>query len=419
MMHQQHIHPSMRQAPFVQEHSAQVINSLPTQSREAESYLEDTSSISLNNISNVATPGTDISGVSAISRDSQASSTGTIPDFPAPQTMPSMKQSGLGPPPSARRGPPSFYSVNSAVTPITEETPKMPGAFDPSTSYLADKTPEYRGRREQSPTFFDAGLSDDEDAHIEQGIVRSASMGRRAKPAMVSHQNRNSDKTAEGGVLGKTRALMGAGMIGGGSAASKSQLAAAIQAGQAKEAPPIPTVLHTGPEYRDTRWPSFGGDSPIENKELDMMSSSSESTLTPTPGDHEPIKLAPLAPVAVAGGAGARHLSPSPSAQSLRSTGLGPGKEKDGLTAIGEIQYNRNSAIRRPPKLNLNAMRDAEARGSLTSLPDLIRRATKLASMMGEGKRPASRLNLNDFPLEGSEKGSLGMYSLQIGRAHV
>lgn len=408
MMNQQQVHPSMRQAPFVQEQSGQIINGHHgSQSREAESYLDASSSMS--NMSNMATPGTDISGTS---RESEASSTGTIPEFPAPMPA-TMKPSGLGPPPSARRGPPGLYSGNLAVTPITEETARVQ-AFDPTTSYLADKTPEESGRREQSPTFFDAGMSDDDDAHIEQGIVRSASMGRRRKPTMVSHQNRNSDKTQEGGVLGKTRALMGAGLIAGAGAnspvASKSQLAQAIQAGQQKEQPPpIPTIVH--PAYRGKekpQWPTFGGeDSPIENKELDLMSSDSGSTLaTPTPGEHEMKKLAP---VAVA--AGARHLTPSPGAQSFRNSGLGPGKEKDGLTALGEIQYNRHSAIRRPPKLNLNAVRDAEARGSLTSLPDLIRRATKLASMMNEGKRPASRLNnLNDFPMEHSEKGSLGSY---------
>lgn len=410
MMHQQQAHPSMRQAPFVQEQSGQIINGHPDQgsrSREAESYLDANSSTS--NVSNMATPGTDISGTS---HESQASSTGTIPDFPAP--MPAVvKPSALGPPPSARRGPPSLYSANLAVTPITEETPRAP-AFDPTTSYLADKTPDESGRREQSPTFFDAGASDDDDAHIEQGIVRSASMGRRRKPTMVSHQNRNSDKTQEGGVLGKTRALMGAGLIAGAGtnspAASKTQLAQAIQAGQQKEQPPpIPTIVH--PAYREKekpQWPTFGGDdSPTENKELDLMSSDSGSTLaTPTPGEHE---MKQLAPVAVA--ARARHLSPSPGPQPFGNSGLGPGKEKDGLTALGEIQYNRHSAIRRPPKLNLNAVRDAEARGSLTSLPDLIRRATKLASMMNEGKRPASRLNgLNDFPMENSEKGSLGSY---------
>ncbi|KAK8073779.1 hypothetical protein PG994_004678 [Apiospora phragmitis] len=56
------------------------------------------------------------------------------------------------------------------------------------------------------------------------------------------------------------------------------------------------------------------------------------------------------------------------------------------------------SAIRRPPRLDMNAVRDAESRGSLTSLPDLIRRATRLASMIEKGRRPASQFNALDFP---------------------
>lgn len=54
--------------------------------------------------------------------------------------------------------------------------------------------------------------------------------------------------------------------------------------------------------------------------------------------------------------------------------------------------------VRRPPKLDIDAVRNAEARGSLTSLPDLIRRATRLASMIERGKRPASRMDdLTEF----------------------
>lgn len=60
--------------------------------------------------------------------------------------------------------------------------------------------------------------------------------------------------------------------------------------------------------------------------------------------------------------------------------------------------FSRLSAIRRPPKLDIDVIRDAEARGSLTSLPDLIRRATRLAAMIEKGKRPASNLDADDFP---------------------
>lgn len=49
---------------------------------------------------------------------------------------------------------------------------------------------------------------------------------------------------------------------------------------------------------------------------------------------------------------------------------------------------------RRPPRLNVDAVREAEARGSLTSLPDLIRRATRLAANLDRGKT-ASKLGMD------------------------
>lgn len=66
--------------------------------------------------------------------------------------------------------------------------------------------------------------------------------------------------------------------------------------------------------------------------------------------------------------------------------------------ATGSAQpTSRLSAIRRPPRLDMDAVKEAESRGSLTSLPDLIRRATQLASMIDKGKRPGSRLDDLDF----------------------
>ncbi len=64
---------------------------------------------------------------------------------------------------------------------------------------------------------------------------------------------------------------------------------------------------------------------------------------------------------------------------------------------------------RRPPRLNIDAAKEAEARGSLTSLPDLIKRATRLASNLDRGKT-ASRVGMLDVFKEigGSEKGQSG-----------
>jgi hypothetical protein len=105
-----------------------------------------------------------------------------------------------------------------------------------------------------------------------------------------------------------------------------------------------------------------------------------------------------------------------------KGTGRGPAVTADAMlgafaAASGGVEvprpmpaqqpYSRLSAIRRPPKLGLDidAVRDMEARGSMTSLPDLIKRATRLAAMMDRGKRPASRFDNVDWPDEkGFEK---------------
>lgn len=63
-----------------------------------------------------------------------------------------------------------------------------------------------------------------------------------------------------------------------------------------------------------------------------------------------------------------------------RSSKFGMDKELDGK--LGK---------KVPAPINIESVRQAEARGSLTSLPDLIRRATKLAAALEDGQRPASR----------------------------
>lgn len=67
------------------------------------------------------------------------------------------------------------------------------------------------------------------------------------------------------------------------------------------------------------------------------------------------------------------------------------GLERGG--ALGASDDLPPSAVRRPPKLDIDAVRDAESRASLTSLPDLIKRATRLASNLDKG-RTASRLGM-------------------------
>jgi hypothetical protein len=65
---------------------------------------------------------------------------------------------------------------------------------------------------------------------------------------------------------------------------------------------------------------------------------------------------------------------------------------------------DRIPSSRRPARLNIEAVREAESRGSTTSLSELIRRATKLASNLDRGKT-ASRLGMLDMFNAGEKDG--------------
>ncbi|KAJ5397093.1 hypothetical protein N7509_005206 [Penicillium cosmopolitanum] len=84
-----------------------------------------------------------------------------------------------------------------------------------------------------------------------------------------------------------------------------------------------------------------------------------------------------------------RFAHPVPDHMDLyRDTGLE--KEVEALPAAAPTMSDKRPGGRKPPRLDIGAVRNAEARGSLSSLSDLIRRATKLASNLDHG-RTASR----------------------------
>ncbi|KAI8951833.1 hypothetical protein F4801DRAFT_266537 [Xylaria longipes] len=271
--------------------------------------------------------------VTQSSRPSTLSSVGSIPDFPLPvaaSSVPSRRSVNLGPPPSARRGASSFYSTASFVSPIPEESPRIKSY----TSYASSAAiPESFGSlspSSQNDPYFDetiaeeSVISDDAD---DSRLVRSASIGKRGKPSLVT--TKVSDKSSSMPQRPAAKPIQNSPFAGGtgyieGSSSSSSQTTAKNTGGSA---------LTT-----DTMLNAF-----------ESASATDPSTVPRMDPRFKPSKL--------------------------------PG-------------------LRRPPRLDIDAVRAAEARGSLTSLPDLIRRATRLASLMDRGRRPASRLNDLDFPEE-------------------
>ncbi|CAK7232628.1 hypothetical protein SBRCBS47491_008337, partial [Sporothrix bragantina] len=319
------------------------------------------------------------SSASSISRASTISSVGSIPDFPVPvaapvaipvpapvAAMPPPRRSvNLGPPPSARRGASSFYSNASYVSPIPEESPRsrshasfassaaMPDNWGSSSSLAmspnyADATSFYEDIPEESRESSNASGYDDEDGSRsgvgstdgdrdadEKHLVRSASIGKRGKAALVTTP----------GARGDARGPFGEGTAYFDASSSSSAI--------------------TAQTNKATAGSSLTADS--------ILDAYDAATATDPSNPNRRLSVSPQPPFPNVG---------------FNNADFGP-----------ERPYNRLSAIRRPPRLDIEAVRKAEARGSLTSLPDLIRRATRLAASLDRGKRPASRLDeLNMSP---------------------
>jgi hypothetical protein len=264
---------------------------------------------------------------------SEASSLGSIPDFPVP-SIPSNQQArrmpSLGPPPSARRGPSSYYNQMSYVSPIAEESDTRSdalrsrhGSYASSNVFPTNADDFYSNddlfSDDDSTITSERGTispdPDDRRGLVQQSpaLLRQASLGRRTKPSLMTIKSVDSlgDKKAGGkSKADGTKAGVGVLGLGGSMLAPKA---------------------------------AMESQSSLRNMELAAYESEADYPLQD---------------------------------EARQSTFAG------------------RAGSRRPPKLDMDAVRDAEARGSLTSLPELIRRATRLAANLDRGKT-ASRLGLD------------------------
>ncbi|KAI1875973.1 uncharacterized protein JN550_001469 [Neoarthrinium moseri] len=276
---------------------------------------------------------------------SRDSSVGSIPDFPLPVTTPReppRRSVNLGPPPSSRRGNSSFYSTASYVSPIPEESPRtrsyasyassaaIPASFGTTSPGLS--------HNDEHDFYYDDTIAEESvysDDADERGLVRSASIGKRGKPSLVT------TKSSEKGEV-------------------------------------VPIVLPIRPTPKPVQGeqgsPFLDGTGYVDGS---SSSSGAASSQAPAVG----------AALTTDNMLGAFEAASATDPSAVRKATPSP-------------KPFRLSALRRPPRLDIDAVRQAEARGSLTSLPDLIKRATRLAAMMDKGRRPASRFDDLDFPEE-------------------
>ncbi|KAI9731130.1 MAG: hypothetical protein M1834_005323 [Cirrosporium novae-zelandiae] len=326
------------------------------------------------------------------SRVSVGSSVGSIPDFPVPilpvaSLGPPRGSRSLGPPPP-RRGPSSYYSQASYVSPIPEESSdndsRHPRSFASSKAIPsswgsappgADVFKDGQMVTEEDEENYD---SDEEHGNRSSGsienddsttLVRQASLGRRHKPSLRTIKSSNDPNSPS------LKSL-----------ASRKEFTPSRSLAASASASPMPM------KHQDYNESPTGGrlneraTTPDSSSASSGSSSSSLIDVEKIPMMLDPIPKHP------------RAMTPQTYHSNSSLVGLEKSLQPD--TNANMLKHAPSMSdkvrIRKPPRLNIDAVKQAEARGSLTSLPDLIARATRLASNLDRG-RTASRLGLTDL----------------------
>ncbi|CBF76828.1 hypothetical protein AN4767.2 [Aspergillus nidulans FGSC A4] len=266
-------------------------------------------------------------------RKSAASSLGSIPsipDFPPP--LPSQNNAASLAPTAPMR---SGMNRRSSVSPIPEELPDSPTILNkPYTRLTASSWNSEQQESEVLGAYMDNNSEGalESPEHAEVSLVRQASVGTRGKPSLRTISKPSAD-----------------GMVGG--------------AGRTET--PIGQT----------------NDASLKEVAAGLSTRNSFSSGSFKESDIDPEKP----PIVLENDTNAQHSYDN----DMRSVE----KETAALPQRTPTMSEMRPGARRPPRLNINAVREAEARGSLTSLSDLIKRATKLATNLEHG-RTASRNDL-------------------------
>ncbi|OJD27172.1 hypothetical protein ACJ73_01443, partial [Blastomyces percursus] len=266
---------------------------------------------------------------------------------PAAPLPPPRGNPNYHPPPSTRRAGSSYYSSTAFVSPIPEESPETtPRKGD---SYASSKViPSSWGTAPPDsniPRWSDEDFLLHDDDKPTETLVRQASLGKRGKASLRTINKTQSDHSVDSN--------------------QPTNLATDKIANENVVTAPIGMAVSANSKVMK---PAYEGRNILaqpEPRPSDDYASSSDD-------DYEK----PPIPI--------MQFESQPSKPTLKMEGH------------SSNVLPRDNEKRRPPQIDIDAVRRAEARGSLTSLPELIRRATKLASNLDRGKT-ASRLGISDF----------------------
>ena len=329
------------------------------------------------------------------SSTSTSSSMGSIPEFPSIPAMPPMPpmplfqpppRRNLGPPPSARKGGSSYYSQNSFVPPIPEEMSETHSSYASSQVFAeswGDGPPEY---------YMGGGIDEEDEDHSQGGTSgRGSSAG---------------DHDDSSGLVRK-----------GSQGKSHMPVLETVESGDESDRGPRGMRELDWQARQDERWRlgapgtdsigrhDFRGDERLNPQFYSGYESDANFLDSPRAQSPMPNLNAQSQP-----GIHQYFGTPSPRAspidprigQILGHLEKGGALASSGTTTPSRAPSMTEKEMKRPPRLNLEGSKEGPGRGSATSLPELIRRATKLASNLDRGKT-ASRVGMLDL-LNAKEK---------------
>lgn len=319
---------------------------------------------------------------SAYSPTRPSTSSANIPDFPLPTIAPlniQQPRRSLGPPPSARKGSSTYYPQNSFVAPIPEE--------------MSDAHSSYASSHVMPNSWGDGPL----DYYIGGGIQAED------EPNPKSPSTDGS-RTAAGDHDESTKLVTSLSTGKRKQKKSSMQLAGSSQRDPPRKAKRLhPKALTPGARASVVTEETDDGSDHTSGKihPLGLLTPLS-SNASPFPSPSSPLPSLPSIPPY-----SGVHSSADPRVHQIlgnlgKGSAINPGDTGSPSTSTASSKTEK--AAKRPPRLNLSAAKE-ESRASQASLPELIRRATRLASNLDRA-RTASRVGLMDM-LGGSPRSSL------------
>lgn len=377
----------------------------------------------------------------------------------------------LGPPPSARKGPSSYYAHVEPVHPIVEESESarfsnsrtsqassvaipigIPTAYldgresgismAPSSIYPDESPPRpvselrpFKQRMQENNASDYFPPQEDTDPRGESpsnAPVRQASLGKRSKPTLTTVKSgerirqRGSVSSVQSSTLPSQQRRVSEVMGPRAVSEKKDVVSGADRSIDAyeQESPTAPVAPANAlrPNTGDTSFLDSSSESARSQKHSNKVASpdasvravkSKERMGMPQKPQQARVGRSPLA-VADDDDDNDDALSKEILADPEKRREL-VREDSDTLKSPEKSFSEGRAGMRRPPRLDVDAIRDEEARGSLTSLSDLIKRATRLASNLDRG-RTASRLGMEHW-LNGSNNNSAEHREKQLRHA--